>query len=893
MGAGAAVSVTSNGALGVGGAGAVGVLAQSIGGGGGVIQSVGATTGSVSLRLGAANGAGGNGAAVSVTNQGAITTSAAGAHAIVAQSIGGGGGFFSAASQSGALLPVAISAAAGGIGGSGGSISVVNAGTINTSGDGASGIIAQSIGGGGGLVSGGRFATTLPASGPFAGSLGGTGNAAAVNINSSGRVLVNGASATGIFSQSAAGTGSGGAVNVSVSADVLATGMDSTGILARSTGGAGGANIAVDVGANAVVAGGSGLGAGVAFASTASTTLVNAGTITTSIGVDGFAVRGDAGDERISNYGKIFGSVDLAGGTNAFDNKAGAMLLSGATVHLGAGNVLINQGLLSPGDYHRVLTTNLTGNLVQTAAGTYGVDVDMKALTADRLAITGTATVAGVIAVNVANPLSTVQGARPGTRDIVFLRAEGGASVPGLTLVAPDTVVAHYALHYPNANEIALRYVVDYAPTGLASGNQRALANTINAIQNAQSSPRFGPLATALFFQPSASALGAIYDSLSGSATTGSQQIGFVAGDRFLSATSGQAAFWLSNDRNDTTGYTVTTSTVTTTTAQFGGYSGLGGPVDQVLTSTQAATAPPSPVNRWRFWATGFAGSSNLSGNSFAGSVGANQRGGGISAGVDVQVSRDLLVGFASGGSTYGFSSPERATSGTSEGAHVSAYGAWRAGQSYISGVVAFSVADNETSRFAYVPGVAIAMASGTAAIPGFAENLKGSFVSRTFSGELEAGYRMNLGPIEFTPFASLQFASQYTSSYGETVVNGMPSQLGLRYAGNSINSLPTSLGAQLRFQTDLGVDNQLSLWARAAWRREWLTDRSLEASFLTAPGFNFAMTGAKPETDALRASLGARLTLDKNISINAGLEGDFTRSGSGYTGMLGLRVQW
>ena len=83
--------------------------------------------------------------------------------------------------------------------------------------------------------------------------------------------------------------------------------------------------------------------------------------------------------------------------------------------------------------------------------------------------------------------------------------------------------------------DIVLRNVIDYSPAGLTSTNQRSVGNAINAIQSAQASPAFAPLATALFFQPNAKALGSAYDSLSGSETSGTQQLSFTANDMFMS----------------------------------------------------------------------------------------------------------------------------------------------------------------------------------------------------------------------------------------------------------------------------------------------------------------------------------------------------------------------
>ncbi len=178
-GIGGAVTVTQSGSVTTGGAGAVGILAQSIGGGGGTARRqrreprgpgfsfdktlnglVGklpiADTLSVTETIGGGKGKGNVGGAVTVTNRGAITTGGSDAHGIEAAEHGGGGGNGGTVSGSGrrqahrrpdARRPgrqrrqrrrdVTVTNAAGGL--------------IATSGDGSHGIVAQSVGGGGGM----------------------------------------------------------------------------------------------------------------------------------------------------------------------------------------------------------------------------------------------------------------------------------------------------------------------------------------------------------------------------------------------------------------------------------------------------------------------------------------------------------------------------------------------------------------------------------------------------------------------------------------------------------------------------------------------------------------------------------------------------------------------
>lgn len=206
------------------------LFAQSVGGGGGTGGFAGAGAlalgqgMSFAMALGGSGGAGGDAGAVSLTSSGeALHTFGDGADGIHAQSIGGGGGDagFGLALAAGlggnTSTNVSASLAIGGSGGDGGTgntISVDSSSRIMTDGDQANGILAQSIGGGGGS---GGFAVS--------GTVTISGNAGQVGVAIGGK----------------GGTGSvGDTVQVSNAGEVITRGEGSLGILAQSIGGGGG-----------------------------------------------------------------------------------------------------------------------------------------------------------------------------------------------------------------------------------------------------------------------------------------------------------------------------------------------------------------------------------------------------------------------------------------------------------------------------------------------------------------------------------------------------------------------------------------------------------------------------------------------------------------------------
>ncbi|MEM8569647.1 MAG: hypothetical protein AAGG56_01955 [Pseudomonadota bacterium] len=287
------------------GEGSVGILAQSIGGGGGEAGQAGVQDALFSYRLGAANGVAGSGGAVTVNMTGSsqaradVETTRRAAAGIVAQSIGAGGGLAGTGAQGSAgsvtlggsggasgagdtvllrlsaadlltkgnLAPGIIAQSIGGGGGASGRAlfsspdtfgSVLNFGagsqttgsggqvginlantTITTEGDHSPGLVLQSVGGGGGIA-GTAGPTNSPA---LVGSAGGTGQGGRVNVlmGADGtRISTKGTQSHGLIAQSAGGAGTstqpGQAVLVEVFGDISATGAGSHGVFTQSVG---------------------------------------------------------------------------------------------------------------------------------------------------------------------------------------------------------------------------------------------------------------------------------------------------------------------------------------------------------------------------------------------------------------------------------------------------------------------------------------------------------------------------------------------------------------------------------------------------------------------------------------------------------------------------------
>ncbi|MFA6154125.1 autotransporter outer membrane beta-barrel domain-containing protein [Mesorhizobium sp.] len=279
------------GTINTSGAGAIGIFAQSVGGGGGFGGSMTNSSegdSSYSLQVGVNGGFGGKGGYVEVLVAGDIHTTGALAHGVVAQSVGGGGGMGADASGK-AKVSLGVGGL-GGDGGDGGNVYVERTGTIITEGTDSIAIVAQSVGGGGGIggTSFGRFATSDDGDGPDgltlemldgskgvggtvtviqtgeiettglrshgivvqavgggggiagglnkgAGSAGGIGDANAAAATANSQIVVFGAESYALFGQSATGQGNSSAVTLTAKSNLFAQGADSVAAYGEST----------------------------------------------------------------------------------------------------------------------------------------------------------------------------------------------------------------------------------------------------------------------------------------------------------------------------------------------------------------------------------------------------------------------------------------------------------------------------------------------------------------------------------------------------------------------------------------------------------------------------------------------------------------------------------
>ena len=235
-------------------------------------------------------------------------------------------------------------------------------------------------------------------------------------------------------------------MTVTSTGNITAAGNGAIGIFAGSNSGP--ITITINSG---TVSGGSGQPGGPAaslLSGGTNNTLTNMGTLTalSGLAIVGKRLRGDTGNNTVNNSGTVIGNVILGSGTNAFNNMAGGFFNAGATVDLGAGNVLTNAGTLSPGGAGVIQTTALTGNLVQSATGRLLTDINIAGATSDRINVSGTANLAGAVQLQVPNVTfgpwqQTVLSAAGGTTNngLVAIGEPGAAGATGVSQRRPTS----------------------------------------------------------------------------------------------------------------------------------------------------------------------------------------------------------------------------------------------------------------------------------------------------------------------------------------------------------------------------------------------------------------------------------------------------------------------
>ena len=500
-GNGGTVSVThSAGEINTAGIGATAIYAQSVGAGGGH-GGVGAIGGGGSVDVGGNGNAAGDGGDVTVEVSGGSIQAGtgsgeaaivSGAYGIFAQSVGGGGGhggnvLFGSTDNFTSIAGL-TSSKGNDSSGNGGTVTVNLAVPLATTGDSSVGILAQSVGGGGGI----QGETIENPTGAKAGSNGGSGKPGAVAVTVTGSVTTTGPNAHGIWAQTAGGSDNSTStdtmvqVDLSGSGSVLAGGANTIGIFAQSVGdGRGPIAINLESAGTSVVG-----GTAIYVKDAPSSSISNNGGIAPSDVDTGTAIQSENTSLTVTNNGEIDGNICQGSSCEPASTPsatAGQITLinqpSGRVVSRDRLEVdhFINHGTLNIGGTGSIRTTTHSGDMEHRETGKLLLDLDASQNRADKLEVDGTADLAGKTVITIVDA-----GAQKARESVTILTASGGLSAgASASFSVEPSVAANYTLEFTNPDQVDLSYQIDFTgPQILASANdnQRKVTEHIQSL---------------------------------------------------------------------------------------------------------------------------------------------------------------------------------------------------------------------------------------------------------------------------------------------------------------------------------------------------------------------------------------------------------------------------
>ncbi|MES2031258.1 MAG: autotransporter domain-containing protein [Pseudomonadota bacterium] len=584
-----------------------------------------------------------------------------------------------------------------------------------------------------------------------------------------------------------------------------------------------------------------------------SNTYTFAGVISDSLGT-GKLIQAGQGNTILTGQSTYTGETIVNAGTLSVNGSIAPSSLT--TVNPGGtlggtgfvGDTLINGGVLAPGNSIGTLT--VSGSLTMTAASTYLVQIS--GVSADKTIVTGTATLAGKLAVD---PLARIAA----TTTYTILNA-GVLSGSFDTTTVLNSFARNARLNYLG-NTVLLTVDPGLLSPNVpdsAGRNQKGVATAIdNALVNGGTMPgQFNAL-----FALNGDVLRNALTQASGETATGSQQTTFNAMTLFM----GIMTDPFSAGRGfDTPGAM--------------GYADARKPRDAFAMITKAPPAVSTFETRWSVWASGFGGSQTTDGNAGVGSNTMNSSIGGVAVGADVLLSPNTLAAFALAGGGTSFS-VAGGGGGRSDLFQAGAFIRHAEASAYITAAVAYGWQDITTERAVTLAGI---------------DRLRAQLNANSFSSRVEVGNRTVmpwLSGIGMTPYAAVQVIAVALPSYSEAV-NGGASAFALAYDAKTATSTRSELG--LRSDRSFAVaDAILTLRGRAAWAHDYNTDRSIAATFQSLPGASFTVSGAAPARDAALTTASAEMAFISGLSLAATFEGEFSDVTRSYAGKGVVRYRW
>ncbi|MDQ0316452.1 autotransporter domain-containing protein [Amorphus orientalis] len=680
-----------------------------------------------------------------------------------------------------------------------------------------------------GLIKAGGGTLTLTGANTYSGSTtvaGGTLIGSAASIRGD---LMNAGAV--IFDQTADGTFAG-----AVSAyDGLAGSVTKRGAGALTLTGMNGLNWTVEAGR--LITGTGLLGGDVSVASGAGLVFDQTGQGTYASTISGagtLAFRGGGTGILTGDSSGFAGATTVSDYTLLVNGRLGGGLTVGGSGRLGgSGTVgttsLASGGTIAPGN--SIGTLNVAGDLTFTAGSAYEVETEPGGTSADLIAVTGTATLAG-------NVLHVGEAGEYAFRERYTILTAGGGVVGTFAGVSSNYAFLDPTLSYaPTSVMLTLeRNDVDFSDVTITA-NQRATAIGVESL--GPGNPLYDDL---LGLTPS-EALQA-FDALSGEVYA-TVETGLIEDSRFVRDTAmarvRQAFGALSAQK-----------------AVCPEVSGAIVPLTDRERQAMAERCTPRPLD-YAAWAEAFGAWGDSDGNGNAATL--DRSTAGVFAGGDAALGAWSRAGFLVGYQTSSYDVDARASSADADTYHLGLYGGtrWRGVNLRAGGAYAWHDLD----------------ADRAITFPGFSESTTASYQARTAQAFGEIGYDIRTGPVGFEPFAGLAHVRLETDGFRES--GGGAAALSV--ADDETDVTYTTLGVRAEADTFLGRF-PLAVSGALGWRHAFgSVDPTSTHAF--AGGSWFAVEGVPVATDVavVEAGVGVRLAPQAVLSAS-------------YEGQLGDRVQ-
>ena len=512
-------------------------------------------------------------------------------------------------------------------------------------------------------------------------------------------------------------------------------------------------------------------------------------------------------------------------------------------------------GVFAPGSGASGGFMTVAGDLAFNPDSTYLVTLNGAASTAAQ--VQGTASLAGATVDAVYAP-----GSSPKTKYTILTAAGGGLGGANQFsgLVSGLPVGFKESLSYDN-NDVYLNLSANLGGGVLLPYNQQGVVNALSVYFNAGG---FLPPNFLTLFNLNASTLPSTLATLTGEASTGTEQTSFRVMNQFFDQVFDAAtADGASGDASSSQAM-----------MRYAEDEPLGAPkaITMIMPDAGKSVSVPINVTRpiWGVWANSFGGYSYLSGDPYnTGSHSFSGSAFGLASGIDYRPTPGATLGLALAGGGANWGLAQGLGGGQDDFMQASLYGQMRFGSAYVASAFAFSNHWMDTSRNAS------------------SYSLTSNFQAQNYAGRIEAGLR-DVALLGVSPYVAAQEQVFVMPGFNEK--DPTASGFALSYWGRSFTDARAEVGA--RFERTLGAFGlvTLALRGRAAYAHDWVSDPTLATAFAILPGTGFGVEGARLSRNAAVVSLGPELRMPGDTTLFAKFDGELSDRGQAYFGRVGFR---